>query len=60
MLRGEAKHWWREARDTLSIKEEFLIWEVFLQAFQKNYFPKSVHDEKELEFMELMKKNLSL
>ena len=35
-------------------EDEILTWTVFLDAFYEKYFPESVRDEKEVEFMELI------
>ena len=51
MLKGEANYWWRSTKKTLPLKEdEILTWTIFLDAFYEKYFPKSVRDEKEVEF----------
>ncbi|XP_050263907.1 uncharacterized protein LOC126708134 [Quercus robur] len=58
MLKGEAEHWWRSTKKTVPLKEdEILTWTIFLDAFHEKYFPKSIRDEKEVEFMELIQGN---
>ncbi|KAL4643006.1 hypothetical protein ACB092_02G061200 [Castanea dentata] len=58
MLKGEAEHWWRSTKKTLPLEEdEILTWSIFLEAFYEKYFPESVRDEKEVEFMELIQGN---
>ena len=58
MLKGEAEHWWRSTKKTVPLEEdEILTWTVFLDAFYEKYFPNSVRDEKEVEFMELIQGN---
>ncbi|KAK4563696.1 hypothetical protein RGQ29_006014 [Quercus rubra] len=58
MLKGEAEHWWRSTKKTVPLEEdEILTWTVFLDAFYEKYFPESVRDEKEVEFMELIQGN---
>ena len=58
MLKGEVEHWWRSTKKTVPLEEdEILTWTVFLDAFYEKYFPESVHDEKEVEFMELIQGN---
>ncbi|XP_023871514.2 uncharacterized protein LOC111984125 [Quercus suber] len=58
MLKGEAKHWWRSTKNTLPLeKDEILTWTIFLDTFYEKYFPKSIRDEKEVEFMELIQGN---
>ena len=58
MLKGVAKHWWRSTKKTVPLEEdEILTWTVFLDAFYEKYFPESVRDEKEVEFMELIQGN---
>ncbi|XP_030936300.1 uncharacterized protein LOC115961460 [Quercus lobata] len=58
MLKGEVEHWWRSTKKTMPLKEdEILTWTIFLDAFYEKYFPESVRDEKEVEFMELIQGN---
>ena len=58
MLKGEAEHWWRSTKKTFPLEEdEILTWTIFLDAFYEKYFPESVQDEKEVEFMELIQGN---
>ena len=58
MLKGEAKQWWRSTKKTLPLEEdEILTWTIFLDAFYEKYFPESVRDEKEVEFMGLIQEN---
>ncbi|XP_030948929.1 uncharacterized protein LOC115972826 [Quercus lobata] len=58
MLKGEAEHWWRSTKKTLPLeKDEILTWTIFLDAFYEKYFPESIRDEKEVEFMELIQGN---
>ena len=58
MLKGEAEHWWISTKKTLPLEEyEILTWRIFLEAFYEKYFPESVRDEKEVEFIELIQGN---
>ena len=58
MLKGEAEHWWISTKKTLPLeKYEILTWIIFLDAFYEKYFPESVRDKKEVEFMELIQGN---
>ena len=58
MLKGEAEHCWRSTKKTLPLeKDEILTWTIFLDAFYEKYFLKSIRDEKEVEFMELIQGN---
>lgn len=55
MLQGEVKHWWRAIEGTLPLEEDKPLTQgVFLIAFRDFYFPQSIRDEKEVEFMELI------
>lgn len=59
MMKGEAKHWWNTIRDTLVGEyDEPPTWEAFLEVFRDYYFPPSVHEKKELEFLELEQGNM--
>ena len=58
MLKREVEHWCRSSKKTLPLEEdEILTWTIFLDAFYEKYFPESVRDEKEVEFMELIQGN---
>ena len=58
MLKGEAEHCWRSTKKTLPLeKDEILTLTIFLDAFYEKYFLKSIRDEKEVEFMELIQGN---
>lgn len=55
MMKGEAKHWWNTMRDSLVGQyDEPLTQEAFLEVFKDYYFPPSVHEEEELEFLKLL------
>ena len=61
MLKGEAEYWWRSTKKTLPLEEdEILTWTIFLDAFHKKYFPESVRDEKEVQFMEVIQGNKTM
>lgn len=56
VLKGEAEYWWTATKDVLVVEEDGPeTWDIFLEAFQGNYFFESVQDKKEIEFMELIK-----
>ena len=53
MLEGEAEHWWRSTKILLESSGIEITWEVFLTIFFNKYFPDSVKNEKEAEFIQL-------
>lgn len=54
MLKGEVEHWWRAIHGTLQVDDdEPITLDIFERAFQDNYFPESVREAKEVEFMAL-------
>ena len=40
--------------------EEPLVWDKFKEVFFKKYFPRSVHGQKESEFIQLRKSNMTI
>lgn len=52
MMKGKDKHSWSTMRDTLVGEyDEPLTWEAFHEVLRDYYFPPSVREEKELEFL---------
>jgi len=49
----EAEHWWRNTKGVLQVRNIPLTWDSFLEEFQEKYFPRSIRDEKETEFINL-------
>lgn len=58
MLVGTAKAWKRNKQRPLEAEEQVIIWELFRECFLEKYFPKSVKNEKEKEFMSLKQGNM--
>ncbi|XP_042474827.1 uncharacterized protein LOC122056927 [Macadamia integrifolia] len=52
-LQNEANAWWKSTEPILVALQPNLTWEHFKMAFYNNYFPDSVRERKETEFMEL-------
>ena len=52
-LEQEADRWWSNTELILRARDIPITWEVFLEQFNQKYFPKSVQDEKEAEFLVL-------
>jgi len=50
-LEKEADRWWRNTEVILQSRNIPLTWEVFLEQFNEKYFPQSVRDEHEAEFL---------
>ncbi|MCI22171.1 hypothetical protein A2U01_0043347, partial [Trifolium medium] len=53
MLREEANHWWKNARQRLGVGGVVITWERFKREFLIKYFPADVRNRKVVEFMEL-------
>ena len=60
MLEGEAKHWWRGAKSLLESSGTKITWKVFLTTFFDKYFPDSVNNEKEAEFIQLKQGSMTI
>lgn len=57
MLRGSIEHWWNLKKGAMIPS---VIWEVFLEAFNAEYFPNFLRQRKETEFVELHQMKLSV
>ena len=53
MLEADAKFWWNIVKRLLEGSRIEITWDVFKEAFYQKYFPISVRNAKELEFMQL-------
>ncbi|XP_011624551.1 uncharacterized protein LOC105420905 [Amborella trichopoda] len=60
MLEGDAKHWWGSVKQSWEESGTVATWENFLEAFNEKYFPDSVREMKEVEFIELQQGRLSV
>ncbi|KAF7841846.1 Transposon Ty3-I Gag-Pol polyprotein [Senna tora] len=49
----ETEHWWRNTKGVLQVWNAQLTWESFMAEFYEKYFPRSIQDEKETEFINL-------
>ncbi|KAF7801134.1 Transposon Ty3-I Gag-Pol polyprotein [Senna tora] len=58
MLAGEAEHWWRGAQQLMEARDVQLTWDTFKTAFLEKYYPMSVRNQKEIEFMQLKQGNM--
>ena len=53
MLEADVEFWWNGLKRLLEESQADITWEVFKDAFYQKYFPASVRNAKELEFMQL-------
>lgn len=53
MLEANAEFWWVGAKRLLEEAQTLITWEVFIGAFYEKYFPASMKNAKELEFLKL-------
>ncbi|XP_011621279.1 uncharacterized protein LOC105420220 [Amborella trichopoda] len=58
MVEGEAEHWWNLVKQTWRELGTEPTWENVLVAFDEKYFPDSVRERKEVEFIELQQGNM--
>ncbi|XP_047330845.1 uncharacterized protein LOC124934363 [Impatiens glandulifera] len=57
-LQGNASDWWDLEKQTYERDTSTLSWDTFKQAFYNTYFPKSLRQEKEMEFINLKQGNM--
>ncbi|XP_043687600.1 uncharacterized protein LOC122638816 [Telopea speciosissima] len=53
MLREEAYNWWKTTKQILGAENPVITWARFVEVFYKNYFPESLRERKEVEFLHL-------
>ncbi|XP_028777282.1 uncharacterized protein LOC114733935 [Neltuma alba] len=56
-LEKDADRWWTNTEILLNARNTTLTWEVFLEQFCEKYFPRSVRDEREVEFLTLKQRD---
>ena len=59
MLRGEVDHWWESLKRVYPGAIE-MPWEEFKEFFYEKYFPESIRHMKEVEFIKLEQKDLTV
>ncbi|XP_022872504.1 uncharacterized protein LOC111391503 [Olea europaea var. sylvestris] len=61
MFIGDASYWWDSMSRTRTPKQQLaLTWEQFKKELMDKYFPQSLRDFKESEFLQLKQGNMSL
>jgi hypothetical protein len=61
MLGGDAEHWWRTTQRIEEAEGRVPVtWTQFQEVFFKQYFPESVRDIKEEEFLKLQQEGMSV
>nr|XP_025652087.1 uncharacterized protein LOC112748095 [Arachis hypogaea] len=60
MLKADAEFWWEGARRLLEDAGTDISWATFKEAFYKKYFPLSVRESKEMEFLQLKQDRMSI
>ncbi|MCI22342.1 GRAS family transcription factor, partial [Trifolium medium] len=60
VLREEANHWWKNAKQRLGAGGAVITLEMFKREFLIKYFPADVRNRKVVEFMELKQGNMSV
>ncbi|XP_072078032.1 uncharacterized protein [Arachis hypogaea] len=60
MLKADAEFWWDGARRLLEDAGTDISWATFKEAFYKKYFPLSVRESKEMEFLQLKQDRMSI
>ncbi|XP_047322565.1 uncharacterized protein LOC124926395 [Impatiens glandulifera] len=59
-LQGNASDWWELEKQTYERDTSTLSWDTFKKAFYNTYFPKSLRQEKEMEFINLKQGNMTV
>ncbi|GMH11572.1 hypothetical protein Nepgr_013413 [Nepenthes gracilis] len=52
-LEGEVDSWWGMRKRALGVPDETITWDMSEKVFLEKYFPTSLRDQKEMEFMRL-------
>ncbi|XP_061366444.1 uncharacterized protein LOC133309664 [Gastrolobium bilobum] len=60
LLIGEAEHWWTNTKRYFQSQGTEITWTIFKDAFLEKYFPQSVRNRKEIEFLELKQGNMTI
>ncbi|XP_028801401.1 uncharacterized protein LOC114756624 [Neltuma alba] len=53
----DADDWWKNTELILNVWNMKVTWEVFLEQFYEKYFPRSIRDKKETEFLTVNQKD---
>ncbi|XP_050378268.1 uncharacterized protein LOC126795474 [Argentina anserina] len=57
-LKDDAMYWWKSTRRTVDVST--LTWEGFVTLFREKYFPVTVQEELELEFLDLVQGGMTV
>ncbi|KAG2409018.1 uncharacterized protein HKW66_Vig0038400 [Vigna angularis] len=60
LLSGEASHWWTSTRTLLERSGKPITWNLFQNKFYAEYFPDSVRYTKEVEFLQLVQRGMTV
>ena len=60
MLLGDDYDWWRLEEGKRGQETESWTWELLKSVFYEKYFPKSIHFQKEKEFIKLTQGNMTV
>lgn len=60
MLKGEADHWWNCTRPILRAQHLMITWEIFLNAFKRQYISDIAKRRLQMEFLNLTQGNKSV
>ncbi|KAJ4702887.1 Cellular nucleic acid-binding protein [Melia azedarach] len=60
MLKGSASHWWEMTSRAQDMEGYNVTWDRFKELFDEKYFPQSLRDDKEAEFIQLTQGSKSL
>lgn len=58
MLEGETKHWWKSVERYRQSIGTPITWEIFQTTFYDKYFPESIEDDMEVEFLLLKQRDM--
>ncbi|XP_006588104.1 uncharacterized protein LOC114368217 [Glycine soja] len=56
----EDEYWWENTCQCLEVEGQDVTWDVFKRVFLEKYFPEDVRNKKEMEFLELKQRNMTV
>ncbi|XP_061340226.1 uncharacterized protein LOC133286788 [Gastrolobium bilobum] len=60
LLIREAEHWWTNTKRYFQSRGTEITWAIFKDAFLEKFFPQSIRNRKEIEFLELKQGNMTV
>ena len=57
VFQGATEHWWRSTEPILKARHAEVTWEIFLDAFRRQYVPATAQRKLRMEFLSLVHGN---